>query len=206
MEILDKEVIEVKKFFLFLILAMAGCVGVRHQTGLDKTTNEPLHAESGAAITLWKIPLVGIGGWGNETASGWFGYGAPSIIVHQYDYQAQSQATPPGTPPTPPTTNSSPSVDYKTNYETAFDDPTLVIFANQSYRVIRIRIGDEPEIRLGPYRATTNLHLAPGEYNIRKTVEKPVKLGQGAIFDWVTFLRISVTLNGHSQIIYLQDN
>ena len=134
------------------------------------------------------------------------GYNMPLIIIHKYDYEAKPPALTPGTPPLPPSVSIPPPVAYKTSYESAWDDPTLVVFVNQSYRVVRIQIGDEPEIRLAPYQATANLHLAPGEYNIRKTVEKPVKLGQGAVFDWVTFFKLNVTLNGRSQIINLYDN
>ncbi len=133
-------------------------------------------------------------------------YDMPLIIIHKYDYQAQPTPAAPGTPPLPPNASvPPPPVAYKTVYEGTFDDPTLVVFVNQSYRVVRIQIGDEPEIKLGPYQATANLHLAPGEYNIRKTVEKPVRLGQGAVFDWVTFSKLNVTLNGRSQVIYLSE-
>ena len=184
----------------------SGCVGIRHQTGAQKTANEPLHTESGIGATIWKIPILGIGFWGQD---GWWGGGVPSVIIHKYDYQAQPPGLAYGTPPSPPTAGP-PAVDYKTMYESAWDDPTLVVFVNQSYRVIRLQIGDEPEIRLEPYQATVNLHLAPGEYNIRKTVEKPTRLkvdgkNANAVFDWLTFLKIYVRLDGRSQIIYLYD-
>jgi len=192
---------------LFFFFFLSSCVSIRGpKTGYQKTTEEPLHAESGVGATIWKIPVLGIGFWGQD---GWWGGGVPSVIIHKDDYQAQPPGLAYGTPPSPPTAGP-PAVDYKTMYESAWDDPTLVVFVNQSYRVIRLQIGDEPEIRLEPYQATVNLHLAPGEYNIRKTVEKPTRLkvdgkNANAVFDWLTFLKIYVRLDGRSQIIYLYD-
>lgn len=205
-----------------LFIFLSGCAGIRHQTGLQKTVNEPLHAESGGVgLTFWKIPVLGIGGWGlGQLGSP----GMPSIIVHKYDYQAKPPALAPDTPALSPDTESNiggeivdyrtpksapkqigpPPVNYKTVYESAWDDPTLIVFVNQSYRVIKIQIADEKEIKLGPYQSTANLHFAPGEYSIRKTVEKPT--GMGTVFDWVTFFKVSVALNGRSQILYLYDN
>ena len=34
--------------------------------GLEKTKEEPVHTERGAGITLWKIPIIGFGSWGNK--------------------------------------------------------------------------------------------------------------------------------------------
>jgi len=141
------------------------------------------------------------------------GYGVPSIVVHQYNYQVQPPALAPDTPPSSPLIKMTDlpslpvsSVNYKTIYESSFDDPTMVVFVNRSWRPMRVQIDDEPEFPLGPYQATTNIHLPPGEHLIRKTVERPTKLG-GAIFDWVTFTRININiaLNGRSQVIYLND-
>lgn len=200
------------RLFVLVIIMVAvgsGCVGVKYDTGYDKTMQQPLHAESGGTgITLWKVPVLGIGSWGAVGTDGLSGSGSgiSSVIVHKYDYQVQPPSLAPDVPPSPPISAGPPPVDYKTIYESAWDDPTLVIFVNRSYRVIKIQIGDESEIKLAPYQATTNLHLTPGEYLIRKTVEKTVKLGAGAIFDWVTFFKINVTLDNRSQIFYLNEN
>src|SRR3989338_1202528 len=94
-----------------------GCAGIR------QTAKEPVHAESGGGITVWKIPLVGFGEWGN------YGGQAPQIIVHKYDYHAKPPALSPGTTPLP----SAPFLaDYQTIYDSSFDDPSLVIFKNDS--------------------------------------------------------------------------
>jgi hypothetical protein len=93
-----------------IFFSLSGCVGVRHQTGFQKTTNEPLHAESGTGITVWKIPILGIGNWGDF----WGQSQVPSVIVHRYDYTAQPRALAPGAPPLPPSSTGPPPVDYQT--------------------------------------------------------------------------------------------
>ncbi len=188
------------KIFLCLLL-LYGCAEFRQGPGLKKTTEEPLHAESGIAATIWKIPIIGIGGWG---LGDWGGYQAPSVIIHQYNYQAQPQPTSPGTPPLPPTSSlGPPPIDYQTIYRSAGDDPTLVIFSNQSYRTVRLQIdGQEPEIKLASYQATVDLHFTPGEHRVRQIIEKLTAVG---ILELVRFFNVNIRLEGRSQIFYIYD-
>ena len=44
---------------LMTLLMMSGCAGLR------QTAKEPVHAETGAGITVWKIPVLGFDEWGN---------------------------------------------------------------------------------------------------------------------------------------------
>ena len=100
------------------------------------------------------------------------GYGKmPDIIVYKYDYQAKPPALSPGTMPLP---GPPPLADYQTVYDSSFDDPSLVIFKNDSYRKVRIWIdkGKQPII-LEPYGATSDLHLGVGEHLVRVAIEKP---------------------------------
>lgn len=45
---------------IIIIIMTASCAG------LQKTSEEPIHAEKGTGITIWKIPVLGIGSWGKE--------------------------------------------------------------------------------------------------------------------------------------------
>jgi len=178
---------------IILIIFLTSCA-----TGAKKTAQEPFHAESGAGITIWKIPIVGIGAWGQDS----WGSGAPSVIVHKYNYQAQPPALAPGAPPSLP--DKAPGiVDYQTIYGSAWDDPTLVIFKNDSYRKIRIGIDGQRPIVLAPYGATADLHLGVGEHRARLIIEKPTA-AHGA-FEVIRFLPISIRPEGQAQIFHLYD-
>jgi len=182
-----------------LIIFLSGCASVvGPKTGFQKTTEEPLHAESGAGITIWKIPIIGIGGWGLNA-----GGGLPSVIVHQYSYQAQPPALPYGTPPTPPWVGPIP-VDYQTIYQSAWDDPTLVVFKNDSYRKVRIEIDGQRPIVLSPYGATSDIHLGLGEHRVRLTIEKPTR-AHGTL-EVVKFFKIRISPCSRSRIIHIYDH
>ncbi len=170
-------------FVIGLFIIFFGCAGAQ------KTAQEPLHAETGGGITIWKIPIVGIGGWGTNTT--------PDIIVYKYNYQTQPPPTPPGAQPSPP------AVDYSTIYGSAWDDPSLVIFKNESYRRIKIQIDKQKPIALEPYGATANLHLDKGEHKIKIAVEKPT--AAHGIWEDIRFFTINVSPSGHSQIFYIYE-
>lgn len=143
---------------LIVLLLLSSCAG------LQKTSEEPVHAEYGTGITIWKIPVIGFGSWGGSG-------GVPDVIIHKYDYQARPPALAPGTPPGPPT--APPAVDYSTIYSSSFDDPSLVVFKNDSYRKVKIEINDQKPIVLDPYGATANLHLGLGKHKVKIVIEKP---------------------------------
>lgn len=165
--------------YLFLF---SGCAGAR------KTAQEPIHAETGGGITIWKIPIIGFGGWGNG--------GTPDIIVYQYNYQTKPQTT-------PPLLNMPSPVDYPTIYSSAWDDPSLVIFKNESYRRVKVQIDKQKPITLEPYGATTDLHLNIGEHNVRVAIEKPT--AAHGIWEDVRFFPIHISPAGRSQIFHIYD-
>lgn len=174
-------------FFLFLLF-LSGCAG------LQKTANEPVHAEYGAGITIWKIPIIGFGSWGSSGE-------VPDVIIHKYDYQARPPALAPGTPPGTPI--APPVVDYSTIYSSAFDDPSLVIFKNDSYRKVRIEIDAQKPILLDPYGATANLHLGPGEHKVKIVIEKPT-IAHGT-WEVTRFFTIYISPERRSQIFHIYD-
>lgn len=172
---------------IFVVIYFSyGCAGAR------KTAQEPLHAESGAGITIWKIPIIGFGGWGTG--------GTPDIIVYQYNYQAKPQTTSQGTMLSP---GMPPPVDYPTIYNSAWDDPSLVIFKNESYRRVKIQIDKQRPITLEPYGATADLHLDRGEHNIRIAIEKPT--AAHGIWEEIQFLTVYIRPDGRSQIFHIYD-
>lgn len=178
--------------YIFIITAaliiylffFSGCAGAR------KTAQEPLHAEQGAGITIWKIPIVGFGGWGSG--------GTPDIIIHQYNYQAKPQIAP---TETPSSLNMPAPVDYPTIYGSAWDDPSLVIFKNESYRRVKVQIDKQKPIVLESYSATADLHLDRGEHNIRIAIEKPT--AAHGIWEEIQFLTIHISPSGRSQIFHI---
>ena len=131
--------------------------------------------------------------------------GFPSVIVHKYDYQAKPPALAPGTPPSPPT--EPPLVGYRTIYSESsssdWGDPTLVIFKNEGYRVVRLSIDGQTEIRLAGYQATADIHLLLGEHRVRMVIEKPTAV-HGTL-EVLRFLSISVRPEGQAQIFHLYD-
>lgn len=193
------------KLFIYVVAGIivavislcSGCVGIRHQTGLQKTINEPLHTESGIGATIWKIPIVGLGFWGLGANSQ-----VPSVIVHRYDYQAQPPALAPSTPPSPPTTGPSP-INYQTIYQSAWNDPSLVIFKNDSYRKVRIKIDGQKTVVLEPYGATSDLHLGIGDHPVRITIEKPT--AAHSTWEVIQFFSIYIRPEGRSQIFHIYD-
>ncbi len=176
---------------LAVISLFSGCAG------LQKTTKEPLHAESGAGITIWKIPIVGLGIW---TPDSWGG--APSVIIHRYDYQTQPQAVPPDALPNLPANGPLP-ITYQTIYGSAWDDPTLVIFKNDSYRRMRIQIDGQGPIVLEPYSATADMHFGIGEHRVRTMTEVPTRVH--GTFGVVRFFTIFIRPEGRAQIFHLYD-
>lgn len=177
--------------FVFLSLVILfGCAA-----GAQKTVQEPVYAENGFGVTIWKIPILGLGGWGNSSGQ------APSVIVHKYDYQVKPLALATGTPPN---LGTAPPVDYQTTYESAWNDPTLVIFKNDSYRRVRIEINGRRPIILEAYGATADLHLGIGEHRVRVTIEKPTAT-QGAL-ELVRFFSIFIRPESRSQIFHIYDS
>lgn len=178
---------------LVIILLSFGCA-----TGAKKTAEEPLHAELGAGITIWKVPILGFGGWGGDS------YGrVPDIIIHRYDYTVKPPPTPPGAPPTPPTAIP-PAADYQTIYSSVYDDPSLVIFNNKSYRNIKITIDGQSPIRLEPYRSTSNLHLGQGDHRTVIEIERPT--AAHGIWTTTRSFTIRVRPEGRSQIFDIYDD
>lgn len=142
------------------VSALPACA-LRPLPGAVATAEEPLHAESGVGVTIWKFPIVGIGGWG-------FGAGrVPEVVVYNYNYQAvPSPATPSGIPVQPP--GPPQPVPYGTIYPAApSDDPTRVIFVSGSDRAtLRLRVQGQPEIVLPPRGASADIQLGPGEHKV----------------------------------------
>lgn len=199
----DEMEVDIRRFILWFISAIAswavilgfiwliyGCAGVR------QTTKEPLHAEAGVGITVWKIPIVGFGEWGSGSYKQ-----APNVIVHKYNYTAKPQPMPPGTPPTPPWMP--PIVNSPTIYNSSWDDPSLVIFKNESYRRALIQIDRQKPIVLEPYGATSDLYLGIGEHRVRLTVEKPTAVH--GVWEEVDIFSIYISPEGRSQIFYIYD-
>ncbi len=173
--------------FVIVIITVSGCAGAR------KTAQEPLHTETGGGITIWKIPIIGFGGWGTNTT--------PDIIVYKYNYQVQPTPTPPGAQPLPP--QAPPTVDYPTIYGSTWDDPSLVIFKNESYRRIKIQIDKQKPIKLESYGATADIHLDRGEHKIKIAVEKPT--AAHGIWEDIRFFTINISPSGHSQIFHIYE-
>lgn len=129
--------------------------------------------------------------------------GCAYTTSYQYDYQAQPPPAPPGTPALPPVLiTPPPPVPYKTFYESKWDDPTLVVGVNQSARLVRVKIDDEPEIVLGPYQSTADLHLGVGEHRVRATLVKQTAMGA---VELVRFLSLIIRPEGRSQIFYVYE-
>lgn len=184
-----------KRFLIgFLVLLSLGCA-----TTPTKKESASIPAESGIGITIWKIPIVGVGFWGWDR---WWGPGVSQVIVHKYDYQARPLALAPGTPPSPPSAGP-PPVDYQTIYESAWDDPTLVIFKNDSYRKVKVVIDGQKPIILTSYGATADLHLGMGEHRIRITVEKQT-VAHGT-WEVVRLMQISIRPENRSQVFHIYE-
>lgn len=177
---------------VIFILTLVGCAG-----GLQKTAQEPLHTQSGLGVTLWKIPILGLGIWAPDD------WGYPSIVVHQYNYSAMPITTPAGTLPNLSTAGP-PMAGYQTIYGSAWDDPTLVVFKNNSYFRKRIAIDGQRPIILEPYGVTPNMHFGVGRHQVRVVTEKPTR-AHGTL-EAVRVFSFSVRPEGRSQIIHLYNH
>lgn len=160
----------------------------------------PVTTDSGTGITIWKVPILGLGSWGI-----FGGYSGPTI-VNNYSYQAIPPPVTPGSnmpvgPPGPPL-----PVLYQTLYPTRpFSDPTLVVFRNGSERaMLRLSIdGNQEEIVLQPGEATPDIHLDIGDHNVRVRAEVPTALGMRRAPD--QFLVFRIHPRGTAQIVYLYE-
>lgn len=126
-------------------------------------------------------------------------------IVHRYDYAKPPAGLAPGTPPNPPNTQPAGS-NYQTIYGSSFDDPSLVIFKNDSYRTVKIDIsgsGQKGPIILEAYQTTSDLHLGLGDHQVRILVEKPT--AAHGTWQVVHFFTISIRPEGKSQIFSIYD-
>ncbi|MDP3015400.1 MAG: hypothetical protein Q8N28_03280 [bacterium] len=139
---------------------------------------------------------------GCATPGAWWEPDTPLVIIHKYDYQAQPQPTPPGAPPLPPGYGP-PPIDYQTIYQSAWDNFTLVIFKNDSYRRVRIEIAGQKPIVLAAYGATADLHFGVGEHRVRVIIEKPT--ASHSIWEIVRFFKIYIRPEGRSQIFHIYD-
>lgn len=185
--------------FLAMVF-LAGCAGYRPAAGARETMKEPLHADAGIGVTVWKIPLIGVGGWGLSS----FGhYGGLPVIEYKYNYQAVPPIVPqggvPAHPPGPPA-----PLGYSAYPARPFDDPTLVIFRNASDRAtLMVTVDGREPITLAPGQVTTNLNLDIGDHQARVRGEVPTILGLRPIPERVFQLRIDP--RGRAQIIYLSE-
>jgi len=173
------------------VLVLGGCAG------LQRTAQEPLHTQSGLGVTLWKIPILGLGIWAPDNWS------YPSVIVHRYDYSAVPITTPAGTLPNL-STGGPPMVGYQTIYGSAWDDPTLIVFKNNSYFRKRIAVDGQQPIILEPYGVIPNMHFGVGRHQVRVITEKPTR-AHGTL-EAVRVFSFSVRPEGRSQIIHLYNH
>lgn len=186
---------------LAVTVLLAGCAWYRPAAGVRETIQQPLHTETGAGITVWKIPIIGIGGWGFPW---WYSYGGLPVIEYNYNYQAVPPVVPQGGVPAQPP-GAPASVSYQNIYSSRpFDDPTLVILRNGSDRArLTVTIDDGEPIVLAPGQITTNLNLDIGDHQAKVRGEVPTTLGSRPIPERIFPLRIDP--RGRSQIIYLSE-
>ncbi len=202
-------------------LILTGCA-TASQPPPGKSPGLTPHAEAGVGLTLWKIPVAGIGFWFPPGIAG----GLP-VVIHQYTYQAMPPkaqygvpAQPPGPPapvappegekqpeqpvtvPAPP-----PPVIYRTVYPPApFDDPTLIVFRNVSERAIfQVSVdGGKSWLELPPGQATPDIHLGPGDHRVRvRGKVGTVHHGWLDIPERIVPLRVEA--RGRAQIIHLHE-
>lgn len=130
---------------------------------------------------------------------------SPPVIVHRYDYATPPAGLAPGTPPSPPGTQPA-GQNYQKIYGSSFDDPSLVIFKNDSYRKVKIDIsgsGQKGPIVLEAYQATSNLYLGLGDHQVRILIEKPT--AAHGTWQVVQFFTIRIQPEGKSQIFNIYD-
>lgn len=184
---------------LILILA-TGCA----TTGGKKTEQQnSLSTESGIGITVWKIPIIGVGFWGWWDQ--WWGPGVSRVVVHKYDYQARPPALPYGTPPSPPTApppTRIPVMPKEQSLQSSWDDPSIVVFKNGLPFETELEIdGGKIAYNLEPYGITPDIPLPIGRHKVKFVIKKPT-----ATYDtWkvVRFLEIDIRPEGRSQIFYI---
>lgn len=193
-------VMRIVPVFLAMVF-LAGCAGYRPAAGARETMKEPLHTEAGIGITIWKVPVIGLGGWG--FSSGYYG-GLP-VITHNYNYQAVPPIVPQGGVPAHPPGGPPAPVGYSAIYPPRpFDDPTLVIFRNASDRAtLAVAVDERAPITLAPGQVTANLNLDVGDHQARVRGEVLTALGPRQIPEKVFQLRIDP--RGRAQIIYLSE-
>ena len=176
------------------LLLVVGCA-----TAPDKPPALTPHAEAGVGVTVWKIPVAGLGFWFPS------GYGAvgSQVVIHQYSYQAVPKAEQYGVPVQPP--GPPMPVPYPTVYPAApFDDPTLVVFQNGSDRVtFRIQVDDREPVTLGPRQVSANLHLDMGDHQVKVSGTLSTFFGPKEVQPRVFPLRIDP--RGRSQIIHIAE-
>lgn len=182
---------------IFLATAfLAGCAGYRPAAGARETMKEPLHTEAGIGVTVWKVPVIGVGGWG----FGGYSLGGPPVVVNRYDYPSIPPRTSGGMPVEPP-----PPLMYQTVYPPApFEDPTLVVMKNTSYRAILWwSIDGGKETILLPGQITADIRVDVGDHTIRYRGEVLTGLGPRQIPERVFPLRIDP--RGRAQFIHLSE-
>lgn len=127
------------------------------------------------------------------------------VIAHKYDYSTPPAGLAPGTPPSPPNTQPA-GANYQKIHGSSFDDPSLVIFKNDSYRTVKIDIsgsGQKGPITLEAYQATSNIHLGLGDHPVRIIIERPT--AAHGTWQVVQFLTIRIRPEGKSQIFHICD-
>lgn len=193
-------VMRIVPVFLAMVF-LAGCAGYRPAAGARETMKEPLHADTGIGVTVWKIPLFGVGGWGFSPLGY---YGGLPVIQYNYNYQAVPPIVPQGGVPAHPPGPLAP-VGYNAIYPPRpFDDPTLVIFKNASERAtLTVSVDEREPITLAPGQATANMNFDVGDHQARVRGGVPTTLGPRQISEKLFQLRIDP--RGRAQIIYLSE-
>lgn len=183
-----------ERYSILIIFLVAGLLFSGCSEGFKKTANEPLHAESGIGITIWKVPALGIGTWGGAGILS--SQRVPALIIRPYDYtQETPPPTPPGAPPPPvipspseeapsatsPSTSSateSRSIPYPTVYSAApFDDPTLLVVLNRTPHEMKFWINNELPLPLPPYGSTADIRLAIGTHMMAGVLVRKTAMG-----------------------------
>ncbi|MBI2055479.1 MAG: hypothetical protein HYT42_01160 [Candidatus Sungbacteria bacterium] len=176
-------------------LFLGGCAGFRSTEGAKATLKEPLHAPAGVAVTIWKIPIAGVGLWGLLGSDP-----PPPLEIHQYNYQAappQPQAGVPIQPPSPPQ-----PVPYQTVYPASpFNDPTLVIFTNASDRAtFEVSIDGGAAIVLAPRTVSANINLDVGDHTVRVRGTIPTHFGPRPVPEYTRVIRVEAR-GGYQSIV-----
>lgn len=108
----------------------------------------------------------------------------PQVVIYKYDYRTKPNY-------------------HQTVYDSGFDDPSLVVFKNNSYRKVKVEVDGKKAIILEPYGDTPDIHLNIGKHRIKISIQKPT-----AVFGiWETTRRFTIHIHpeGRSQIFYIHD-